>query len=384
MQNLGAKSAEKVKELLAKGFSERVRACETNPRTVALAEFSNVWGAGGVVAERWYDLGCRTIADVREKVEEKGISLSIQQQVGMKYYDEFNIPIPRAEIAEVEKIARAAVFDLIEKSGAPDPERTYCYATGSYIRGQSTSGDIDILIVLPPSMSSPLSPDNNCGAFLGIVLQKLRQIGLLVDEMGIYDPHGDEEKASWNGVCRLSAEKPHRRIDIKVYRNEHAPTALNYFANSTYFCRATRNYANYRVKQRAQAFNPDATGFKIADMFMVPMKRRYKGKKRKKKGDDGGGDGSGDGGDDGDDDDGGGVSGGSDPFEAVERRIDEWKESRKKEQWSGGGGGGAIPDTDNTIVLQPTVHLSCETDLYEVLGLSYVPPRMRVFPGIYE
>lgn len=314
---LGAKSNEKVKELLRTGQMIRVENAGKDDRYTAYSEFLKVWGVGPSVAEKWYSLGCRTIQDVEKKVEK----LTEQQKCGLKYFNDFELKIPRKEISIAESIVREATFELVEQLRASNPEKTYCFATGSYRRGKAESSDIDILIVLPESM-----PSQDCHEFLKQLLTKLiDQKGLLIDEMGPREVgssrggNASSTHASWMGVCRVPEHPRYRRIDFKLYRAQHGPTAVNYFANSQSFCRATRYWANTAAaaSKAAKRFNRFATGIKISDLEMFPMMKRYVG-----------GDG------------------------------------HKKEE---------------TVPLEPVVQLTCESDLYEIIGLSYVPVTMRYF-----
>jgi hypothetical protein len=328
---LGAKSSEKVKELLRSGQMERTAATGKDEMHTAHTEFMKVWGVGPSVASKWYSLGCRTLQDVEKKVEEKVLKLSEQQKCGLKYFDEFEVKIPRDEVAKAESIVREATFELVEHLGARNPEKTYCFATGSYRRGKAESSDIDILIVLPENM-----PVQDCHEFLQQLLVKLiDQKGLLVDEMGpreVWNNHrrsggggggggsGDGDgvlstHASWMGVCRVPGHSIHRRIDFKMYSNQHGATAVNYFANSQAFCRATRHWANTSATalEAAQKLNPIATGIKISDLVVCPM---------------------------------------------IKRRIN---------------------GSNETVPLEPAVQLTCETELYDLIGLEYVPVTMRYF-----
>ena len=315
---LGAKSSEKVKELLRTGHMERAEHAGKDRRHTAFSELLKIWGVGPSVAEKWYSLGCRTIQDVERKVGK----LTEQQKCGLKYFNDFELKIPREEISIAESIVREATFELVEHIGASNPEKTYCFATGSYRRGAAESSDVDILIVLPESM-----PLQDCHEFLQQLLSKLiDQKGLLIDEMGPRELRSGQggnafsTHASWMGVCRVPGHPRYRRIDFKLYTAQHGPTAVNYFANSQSFCRATRYFANTSAKASAEAkkLNPVATGIKISDLEMCPMVKRY-------------------------------IGGGN---------------GKKKEE---------------TVPLEPVVQLTCESDLYEILGLSYVPVTMRYF-----
>lgn len=82
--------------------------------------FGNIWGCGPNIARNWYDQvsqislsfisnrifqGFRTLDDIRTKAK-----LNPNQQVGLKYYDEFRERIPRDEVTEIE----AVVGDLLK------------------------------------------------------------------------------------------------------------------------------------------------------------------------------------------------------------------------------------------------------------------------------
>ena len=81
--SLGAKTALKVKEILASGGLQRVAAAAaraaTDPHTQAVTLFQEVWGVGEAVAEQWWKAGCRSLEEVKAKF---GDALTEQQKVG--------------------------------------------------------------------------------------------------------------------------------------------------------------------------------------------------------------------------------------------------------------------------------------------------------------
>lgn len=63
-------------------------------------------GTGPTTANKWYACGIRSLDDFREGT--KGYSLlSKQQKIGLKYYDEFNMKIPREEV-QVRELTTAS------------------------------------------------------------------------------------------------------------------------------------------------------------------------------------------------------------------------------------------------------------------------------------
>jgi len=315
----GAKSTQKIKEILKTGRRARVSAAAEDERMKAVSELLKIWGVGPQTAERWYALGCRNVDDVAQKAAAGEFKLSEQQRVGIKYYTDFQIKIPREEVAVAERLVREATFQLVENcGGSADAERTFVAATGSYGRGKLECGDIDILIVLPPSLAG-----FNVSNFLHTLLGTLLQSGLLVDEL---DPRGITRalegathvphRASWMGVCRPPCSPAFRRIDFKIYEPHAAACAVNYFANSQDFCRATRFWADHAAV-RAQQYCPSATGFRLSDTNLVPTV----------------------------------------------------KESGRSDDGNG----------SKFVVAGSPLEVASETELYEALGLTYVPAALRSF-----
>lgn len=60
---LGAKSAEKVREILSTGASSRVEEAARDEAGRAVSLLARVWGVGADTAERWYASGVRSLED---------------------------------------------------------------------------------------------------------------------------------------------------------------------------------------------------------------------------------------------------------------------------------------------------------------------------------
>ena len=110
------------------GKLQAVADVEADPVLKILSEFYEIWGVGSKTArEFYYDKGWRDLDDI---IEHGWRSLSRVQQIGLKYYDEFMLKIPRAE---VESIAAT-----ITKHGSlVTDEGIESIIVGGYRRGKS-------------------------------------------------------------------------------------------------------------------------------------------------------------------------------------------------------------------------------------------------------
>ncbi|NXL92869.1 DPOLL polymerase, partial [Alectura lathami] len=135
---IGKRMAEKILEILESGHLRKLDHISESVPVLEL--FSNIWGAGVKTAQAWYQQGFRTLDDIRTKA-----SLTSQQAVGLKHYEDFLERMPREEAAEIEQTVRQAALAL--KPGL------VCVACGSYRRGKATCGDVDVLVTHPDGQS---------------------------------------------------------------------------------------------------------------------------------------------------------------------------------------------------------------------------------------
>jgi DNA polymerase IV len=99
--------------------------------------FYEIWGVGAKTArEYYYDKGWRDLDDV---IEFGWHDLSRVQQIGVKYYDEFQRGIPRKE---VEIIAAKVKEHAIKVRD----EGIEIMVVGGYRRGKEESGDVDVIV----------------------------------------------------------------------------------------------------------------------------------------------------------------------------------------------------------------------------------------------
>ncbi|KAL4431115.1 hypothetical protein ABPG75_006371 [Micractinium tetrahymenae] len=343
---LTGRSLDKVLEVVETGRCSRADGAAASESMQTMALFQQVWGVGQRTAERWHSLGCRSLDDVRQRAEE--LHLTEQQRVSLKFFDDLAHRVPRAEIAQAEAVIRETCFELVERHGGrEDMERTFCFATGSYRRGVADSGDIDILICLPPSLAG-----SDCGAFLSELLRALLHRELLLDELAPRAPPNEFQPAgtghaSWMGLLQVVRPGGRaRRIDIKRIHNTPAISCVQAF------CRATRYWATHAeaAAQRARQASPSATGFKLSDMELLPITKPPRHR-----------------------------SGGA-AKPGMRSSDSEGEPSPRKAAALGSPGGRRGRAQADVPVVGPPVPCADETALFCALGLSYVPPHMRVFP----
>ncbi|EME84056.1 uncharacterized protein MYCFIDRAFT_162909 [Pseudocercospora fijiensis CIRAD86] len=102
--------------------------------------FYNIWGVGVATARDFYfDRGWRELDDI---VEYGWSTLVRVQQIGVKYYDEFQDLIPRAEVEQICEVIRKHAVKVRD-------DGIQTVIVGGYRRGKEASGDVDIVVTHP-------------------------------------------------------------------------------------------------------------------------------------------------------------------------------------------------------------------------------------------
>ncbi|XP_074151486.1 DNA polymerase lambda [Sminthopsis crassicaudata] len=248
---IGKRMAEKIMEIVESGHLRKLDHISDSVPVLEL--FSNIWGVGSKTAQMWYQQGFRTLEDIESRA-----TLTSQQAIGLKYYEDFLKRIPREEAAEIEQTVREAAHSL-------NPG-LLSVACGSYRRGKATCGDVDVLVTHPDGRSHQ-------GIF-GQLLDTLRQQGFLTDDLVSQDDNGQQQK--YLGVCQLPGPgRLHRRLDIIVVPYSEFACALLYFTGSAYFNRSMRALAKTKSMSLSEhnlctAVVRDGRGLKVGPGRALP------------------------------------------------------------------------------------------------------------------
>ncbi|KAK3595810.1 hypothetical protein CHS0354_014626 [Potamilus streckersoni] len=221
LPGIGKRLADKIWEIAESGDLRKLNEFKSSEEVQVISLFTNVWGAGPHTARVWYQQGFRTLEDLHSKAK-----LTHQQKVGLRHYDDFMDRMPREEAAEIEK----TVCDAAE-SIQPG---IIAHACGSYRRGKTTCGDVDVLVTHPDGKSHK-------GIFSKL-LTRLKEQGFLTDDLVSAEENGNQKK--YLGVCKLPGDgQRYRRLDIIVVPYDEYACALVYFTGSAHFNRSLRHLA---------------------------------------------------------------------------------------------------------------------------------------------
>ena len=148
--------------------------------------------------------------------------LTHHQLIGLKYFKDLEVKIPRNEIIELEK-------NIFKLKNELDQNILY-QICGSYRREANFSGDIDVLI-----SRTDLNKDNIKNSNLLIEFVKLLIANnLIVDNLTKFG------NTKYMGVCKLNEQSIARRIDIRCIPYESYIPAILYFTGNK----------NHNVKMR--------------------------------------------------------------------------------------------------------------------------------------
>jgi len=202
----------KLQEYVDTGTLAVLEKAKTNPMFI----FTEVYGIGPKKAsELVKKYNVKTIVELRKRQDEL---LNDVQKKGLKYYEDILKRIPRKEIDLYEKELKK-IFDSVKNKDSS------FQIMGSYRRGSSDSGDIDICI------SDPGDDVELFNRFIDALIEKKMLIEVL--------SRGNTKSL---GVSRLG-KKPARRIDFMFAKHKELAFALLYFTGSKEFNTVMRKRA---------------------------------------------------------------------------------------------------------------------------------------------
>ena len=153
------------------------------------------------------------------------INLTHHQIVGLKYYYDLKLLIPRQEIDKLQKKIKKNINN-IDKS----LEVIVC---GSYRRKKERSGDMDILILHKKLITNDDIEKQDI-EYLKLIVETLKYKNILVDSLT------DGGNTKYMGVCKLVSRSKGRRIDIRFIPYISKASALLYFTGSGNFNKIMR------------------------------------------------------------------------------------------------------------------------------------------------
>ena len=213
IKGIGINITNKIKELIETGVIATLEREKLDPIIV----LTEIHGIGPKKAQELIEKGILTIQDLKDS----DIKLNDIQKLGLEYYDEISQRIPREEIQKFE-----IMFNNVFEKYAPTKSKFEI--VGSYRRGKSSSGDIDIIIT---------NEDNNQNTLDKILegLEHDKSISIRFLSRG---------KTKSMAIVKIEKNGIHRRVDFLYTSPQEYPFALLYFTGSKVFNTVVRQKAN--------------------------------------------------------------------------------------------------------------------------------------------
>ncbi|KAI2643281.1 Nucleotidyltransferase [Xylaria nigripes] len=247
----GRKIVELYKQWQTYRYLNDVREAASDPKTKVLLLFYDIWGVGAKTANDFYNRGWRDLDDI---VERGWDQITRVQQIGVKYYDELQAKIPRAEVEDIAGI----ILEHANKAR----EGFQLIIVGGYRRGKTASSDVDVVLSHPdPSATlffvneilTSLEKSNYVTHTLTLSNKNSERGQIPVAWKGEHDKPGSGfdtlDKAllvwqdpRWDTTKASKNPNPHRRVDIIVSPWKTVGCAIVGWTGATTFERDLRLY----------------------------------------------------------------------------------------------------------------------------------------------
>jgi len=255
INGIGEKIAIRIDEIISNGFLKEINEYENIIYNETKNPFIDITGVGDVRAKKWLEIGIKTIDELKEAINNKKIKSTHHIDIGLKYYNDFKQLIPREEIDIIKKIIKKVLKKYDKK---------YIFEIcGSYRRGCSHSGDIDILITHATKTNATKYEDideNNINHLINIenninhlinIVSHLKEINFITDELTI------NGNTKFMGVCKVKGLPFYRRIDIRFVKYNSYYSSLLYFTGNKNF--------NIHIRKKALSLNMSINEYGIID-----------------------------------------------------------------------------------------------------------------------
>ena len=225
VSGIGEKIHKKIEEILMTGKLRSAERAREITDIRSYEELLKIHGVGITTAKELVEgYSIRSIAELKRALVKNPNILNAKQTLGLQYYDEVALKIPRVEI---DKHARKLSGVLRKISMSSEVK-----VVGSYRRGAPESGDIDVII----TVNRNSTPESRILIFKKFT-DTLKDKGYLVADLG----SGNKK---YMGICKLNKKSPARRIDILLTSKEEFPFAMLYFTGDFDINIALRKRAN--------------------------------------------------------------------------------------------------------------------------------------------
>jgi DNA polymerase IV len=147
--------------------------------------FYDIWGVAAKTANDFYSRGWRDLDDI---VEHGWDRLNRVQQIGVKYYEEFQEKIPRAEVE--------AISDIILEHANRIRRGFQMVIVGGYRRGKTECGDVDVVLSHPDPSATEF--------FVNAIVSSLEASGYITHTLTISSRNSERGQApvAWKGEGR--------------------------------------------------------------------------------------------------------------------------------------------------------------------------------------
>lgn len=284
IQGIGKGSIDRVKEILTNGKLKELGDFKDtkNEKKIAIEQLEDIVGVGRAHAIELYDKGITSVKQLKKEIKNNNIEVNDKIKLGVKYHGVYQVNIPRKEIVEYYKLFKKLIKRINRTLELKEDKEYIFEICGSYRRGKTVSGDIDVLISKKGTKLGKTKDDKHLERIVKKLKQQLKYNDgkpLLLDDMT-----DKNIKTKYMGFSRLK-DNPVRRIDIRFIPYSSYFYALLYFTGSGDLNKKMRQIAKKKGLKLSEYGLSDENGnilkakserdiFKHLDIEYLPPKLR--------------------------------------------------------------------------------------------------------------